>query len=602
MRLARALLLIAILCSAQLAPILTHRRNVFAQEVTSAVTTDSLNLRGGPSTSSAVILVIPRGAKVAVTGNAKSKFLPVTYQGRQGWAHSDYLALDIPSGTPATTGTVTANLNLRIGPSTGQRAILVIPAGAQVTITGSSSNGFLAVTYGGYSGYAHGDWISRTATPAPVTPPATSAPTPAPVITPTPVATNGKVTESLNLRSQPNTSSQVLVVMPAGAKITLTGKSSGDFLAVQYNGKSGWAHKDWISITASTPPTDLKPQPEAPVQPPVTSISGTGRTTDNLNLRAQPNTNSAILVTMKAGSTITLTGETSGLFYKVTYNGQTGWAHRDWIEQIATTVTSTSAAQTTDAVILRSGPSTSYRRIMVVPANKVVTLTGQQSNGYHSASYEGHVGWIFTTYLTMDAAGTGLPVVSPGSVEQAPDLYAPITTNQGFHYTNAIVGPPRGTAQQAIEYAERVGALRMDQVELYINEIYRLAPILGFDPALIIAQSALETDSWRSSWWNDRLNPAGLGINDDPKQHANSQTFADGVQAARGQLAHMHAEVYGHRIVLPEDLQGADITYQNVFQAGWAGTIVTLDDLSNTWATDADYGWKISRMASYIFG
>lgn len=601
MRCIRTILLVVTLIAAQFAPVAMFTNQVIAQEATSATTTDNLNLRSGPSTSNTAILVMPRGSRVTVTGGAQSGFLPVTYQGRQGWAHSDYLALDKPAGTPATTGTVTANLNLRVGPSTGQRAILVMPAGSQVTITGSSSNGFLAVTYGGYSGYAHGDWISRTTTPAPETPPATTAPTPAPVITPTPVTSTGKVTESLNMRSQPNTSSQVLVVMPAGAIVTLTGNSSGDFLSVQYNGKSGWAHKNWISVT-STPPAELPPEPEDPPQPPVTSITGTGRTTANLNLRAQPNTTSAILVTMPAGSTVTLTGEISGLFYKVTFNGRTGWAHRDWIELTSTVVTPTSAARTAEAVILRSGPSTNYRRIMVVPGNALVTLTGQQSNGFHSVSYNGRVGWIFTTYLTMDTAGSELPVIPPGSVEPAPDLYPPITTNQGFHYTNAIVGPTRGTAQQAIEYARRVGSLRIDEVELYINEVYRLAPILGFDPALIVAQSALETDSWRSNWWNIRLNPAGLGITDDPAQHPGSQWFADGTHAARAQLAHMHAEVYGNRVALPEDLQGADYTYQAVFNAGWAGTIVTLDDLSGTWATDPDYGWKISRVASNIFG
>lgn len=173
--------------AAQFAPVAMYTNHVVAQETLSATTTDSLNLRSGPSTSSTVILVMPRGSRVTVTDSVQNGFLPVTYQGRQGWAHTDYLALDKPAGTPATTGTVTESLNLRVGPSTGQRAILVMPAGSQVTITGSSSNGFLAVTYGGYSGYAHGDWISRTSTPAPVTPPATIAPTPAPVITPTPV-------------------------------------------------------------------------------------------------------------------------------------------------------------------------------------------------------------------------------------------------------------------------------------------------------------------------------------------------------------------------------------------------------------------------------
>lgn len=305
---------------------------------------------------------------------------------------------------------------------------------------------------------------------------------------------------------------------------------------------------------------------------------------------------------LPAGVRVELTGRLSGLYYEVKYNGYVGWAHKEWIDPVAVTVYPTSTARVTEPVNLRGGPATSYKRIMVLPAGVTVTLTGQQSNGFHSVSYNGRVGWAFTAYLKMDAYGELLPVMPPGSVEPQPELYPPISTNQGFHYTNAIVGPARGTPEQAIAYAKSMKSYRMADVELYIYEVYRLAPTVGFDPALIVAQSALETGYWRSDWWNDRLNPAGLGINDDPSSHPYSQKFPNGTIAARAQLAHMHAEVYGNRKPLPKILQGTDVTYERVFQAGWAGTVVILEDLSGTWASDPQYGWKISRVASYIFG
>ena len=45
-----------------------------------------------------------------------------------------------------------------------------------------------------------------------------------------------------------------------------------------------------------------------------------------------------------------------------------------------------------------------------------------------------------------------------------------------------------------------------------------------------------------------------------------------------------------------------DPTYQQVFQAGWAGTIRTIEDLSGTWAVDPEYHHKIVRVAREIFG
>lgn len=601
-----ALLAIALLITPMI-PGNFQASEVQAQNASSATTTDSLNLRSQASLSGEVLLVIPRGTSVVVRGSAQSGFLPVTYRGTQGWAHSDYLSVQKPSGTSHQTGTVTEALNLRIGPSTGQRAVLVLPAGAKVTITGQSSGGFLAVTYGGYSGYAHGDWI-RTSSAPPVAPP---APTAAPVVTPPPASSKpgtGRVTEALNMRSGPNTTSGVILVMPAGANITLTGSTSGSFLQLKYNNRTGWAHKDWIRITtAATPPPPAptpvpsKPAPPPPA-PPVASVKGNATVTEALNLRSGANTSSAVMLVMPAGAKIQLTGEVSGLYYRVQYNGKSGWAHKDWIKLEQTTVVPTNTARVTESVNLRGGPATDYKRITLLPAGVTVTLTGQRSNGFHSVSYNGKSGWAFSAYLNLDKAGQSLPVIPPGSVSAQPELYPPISTNQGFHYTNALVGPARGTPEQVIEYAKRHNSLRMADVELYVYEVYRLAPQIGFDPALIVAQSALETGYWKSKWWDERLNPAGLGINDNPSTHPYSQEFPNGTIAARAQLAHMHAEVYGNRKALPKDLQGVDVTYELVFKAGWAGTIVTLEDLSGTWATDPQYGWKISRVASYLFG
>ena len=140
----------------------------------------------------------------------------------------------------------------------------------------------------------------------------------------------------------------------------------------------------------------------------------------------------------------------------------------------------------------------------------------------------------------------------------------------------------------------------MDEVENYIREVYRLGPQIGFDPAIIVAQSDLETGHWKSLHWEQELNPAGLGITGN--QWQTEPGFANGTISARAQLAHMHAEVFGNSRPLPPELQGVDPTYQNVFKAGWAGTIRTIADLSGTWAVDPEYHHKIVARATGIFG
>ncbi len=54
--------------------------------------TEDLNLRDGPSTDAAILLVMPAGASVDVIGDESNGFTPVNYNGQDGWAFSDYLS------------------------------------------------------------------------------------------------------------------------------------------------------------------------------------------------------------------------------------------------------------------------------------------------------------------------------------------------------------------------------------------------------------------------------------------------------------------------------------------------------------------------------
>ena len=65
-----------------------------------AYTTDYLNLRTGPSLSDDIILTMPVGAAVEVSGEAESGFVRVTYGSLQGWASSSYLST--AASAPAT--------------------------------------------------------------------------------------------------------------------------------------------------------------------------------------------------------------------------------------------------------------------------------------------------------------------------------------------------------------------------------------------------------------------------------------------------------------------------------------------------------------------
>ena len=144
-------------------------------------------------------------------------------------------------------------LNLRQGPSLDAAVLRFIPAGAPVQrTTGAESNGYAPVTYDGVSGWAVAlgfvatpeeiDAVAAPATTAPA--PATTAPAPAPVTT-----SETRVTLSpLLLRSGPTVDDEPILVIPEGARLTLTreGAENG-YVTVDYDGVTGWVYADLIA-------------------------------------------------------------------------------------------------------------------------------------------------------------------------------------------------------------------------------------------------------------------------------------------------------------------------------------------------------------------
>jgi hypothetical protein len=66
------------------------------RDATSIVTGADLNLRAGPSQETQVIAVMPRGARVEPTGEARAGFVEVRWNSELGWAHGKHLRANRP--------------------------------------------------------------------------------------------------------------------------------------------------------------------------------------------------------------------------------------------------------------------------------------------------------------------------------------------------------------------------------------------------------------------------------------------------------------------------------------------------------------------------
>lgn len=190
----------------------------------------------------------------------------------------------------------TAALNLRTGPSTSHRVILVMPKGATVTLQERYENGFYYVNYKGQLGWAHHDYLVKAGQPTD------------PVVIGTRVATT-----RLNLRSGPSTSNQILDVVDKGATVSITDQvRNGYRYVIQHSGPAGWVIDSGLG-TGGPPGGDTR------------------TTTARLNLRAEPSTRARVLLVMPAGATVQATHVAANGFLQVSYKGTSGWASLDYL-------------------------------------------------------------------------------------------------------------------------------------------------------------------------------------------------------------------------------------------------------------------------------
>ena len=324
-----------------------------------------LNLRMGASRDSGVILTLPQGTMLSVTGTEMGGMLPVMLGGLTGYVASEYVfaatdaQLGLVSATPAPTATpvptqapwqglaiVTARsgLKLREQADTASRTITAMPVGATVTVTGAQVNGFYPVSYGGLSGYASASYLSleqQTQGYIP-TPAATAAPTPMPTAAPTQVPPPSQVitgrtatviaASGLNMRADSSTYADVVATLAYGVEVVVTGESIAGFYPVRVGTLSGYVSADYLRFGETIVQQAATPEPTAAPQP------GTYRVVvdseNGLNLRAAPYTGSQVVYVLPYGMVLTVLGEGENGFLHVQWAGYTGYVSLEYVTPI----------------------------------------------------------------------------------------------------------------------------------------------------------------------------------------------------------------------------------------------------------------------------
>ena len=281
-----------------------------AQSSTVRATT-SVNVRKGPSTSTAILGVLYQGESVTQVGPATNGWVPVLYRGTRAYILGTYLSSSASSSRPETSSTTTTsaatryttdNLRLRTSPSLTARVVTVLPKGTALRTTGHVSGTWTQVTYGGRLGWVSTQYLSA-----------------AKITTTTIVTTATKraiLTDAVNLRTAPSMSSTVVTVLVKGTIVDIIGVIKNGFHEIVWQGAPRWLKSDFVRLVSTTSTVSVPATPKT---------IGVRYATATLDIRTSSGSDATTLTQVPAGTAVSITGVVQNGRAQIVYAGAVRW-------------------------------------------------------------------------------------------------------------------------------------------------------------------------------------------------------------------------------------------------------------------------------------
>jgi len=209
--------------------------------------------------------------------------------------------------------------------------------------------------------------------------------------------------DRVRLRAEPGPGAEVRTLLSEQSAVLIEdGPVTGDdgsswYKVVSRDGLTGFVAAEFVSAGS---------MPDAP--PPELLVA---TTTEEVNLRAGPGLDDAILDTLDAGTRVSISGESLDGWYAVSIGEVMGFIHGDYLTEPTAEVDAKAgpgARYTLDRLRLRTGPSTGYRTIVVLPVGFQMDFTGEVDGQYAKVSTSYGTGWVAAQYIgPNDPGGSG---------------------------------------------------------------------------------------------------------------------------------------------------------------------------------------------------
>ena len=342
---------------------------------------------------------------------------------------------------------VKTDLNVHEQPDASSKVLGTLKKDTAVVVT-EEKYGWYTITFNGKTGYISAKYTTETDP---------STPTP----TPTPETKTVYTTENLKVRAQPNTSAEVLGTLKKGTKVETYGLKDG-WYEIKYEGKTGYISAKYTTETDPSTPTPT-PTPE----------TKTVYTTENLKVRAQPNTSAEVLGTLKKGTKVETYGLKDG-WYEIKYEGKTGYISAKYTTETdpstPTPTPETKTVYTTENLKVRAQPNNSAEVLGTLKKGTKVETYGLK-DGWYEIKYEGKTGYISAKYTTETDPSTPTPTPTPETktVYTKEDLRVRAKPDN----TSTVLGVlKKGTAVETLDEINGWYLIKYNNQDGYISKAY----------------------------------------------------------------------------------------------------------------------------------
>ena len=221
------------------------------------------------------------------------------------------------------------------------------------------------------------------------------------------------LTDDLRVRSGPGTNFSIVGFLHASATSVQYLEENENWVKVHSDGVEGWVAKEFVTILAKK---KKKSQPE-PAESEETEGQSATITTDGLNIRGEPSTQSEVLGSLSSGQQVEVIA-IRGEWLNISYDGTVGWIHSDYaniIKSPSDSGTQDSDSPKAEATIkvaglnVRSEPTLNGKVVEQLSAGTVVRIISERNNWCEIEYDNGKTGWIAGWFVEKSGVSSSAP-------------------------------------------------------------------------------------------------------------------------------------------------------------------------------------------------